>query len=777
MTEKFPGSEMQPIPARPISAYLPRVIVKFFEEIDEDAVAKELQASGLEMISDPGEVRVRRLFDALKPDELHRLVALAEERDASYRPGNLLTYFLIDCPPGVHPLDLARAMSRLPMVEEAYPDQRADDPAVTFADDPRSPNQGYLNPAPGGINAKAVWALPGGDGAAQRVIDLEQGWTLNHEDLTAHGASVLFGTVVDTSRAHGTAVLGEICAVDNTVGDVGIAPNVASVNVVSHSGALSNIPNAILTAISNLDYGNVLLLEVQLNLLPAETVPANFAAIRLATALGVVVVEAAGNGSSDLDAFTDAMGRFVLNRGSADFRDSLAIMVGAGSSAAPHARLGFSNFGSRIDCYGWGENVDSPTSNTAGAVNLYRTTFNGTSSASPIITGAALCVQGLAQAGIGLRFGPAQLRAILSNPATGTASANPATDLIGVLPDLQAIAGVLDLRPDVWLRDYVGDTGDPHSGAISASPDVILRKTAVANPQASFGQGSGTENNAGLGSEAEAGQDNYIYVRVLNRGPAAATNVDATVYWSQVATLVTPATWNLIGTVTIANVPNGNVLTVSDLLVWPSAGIPATGHYCFVAIIGNALDPGPPPTDFLNWTNYSAFIRENNNVTWRNFDVVDNDPSATGDPSEMVPLAFLLTGAHDEGRVFTLRVVARLPEGARALLEVPAFVAELFGQRADLVNRDSKAQLARLPVNPFGGFELGKAFLPAGFQAACRLLVHIPEEYRHHPFDVYLVQSLEDVEVGRVGWRLASKEWLGERDQLIGGALDTGTRK
>jgi hypothetical protein len=743
--------------------YLPRVIVKFSDEVgveDEGAIGERLAQFGIKAAFAGQELRFRHLYSALKPAELQRLVALAEERDPTYRAPNFLSYFVVDCPSGVHPLELAKEISAWPLVEEAYPDQRAEDPVVNAADDPRSGNQGYLDPSPDGVDARAVWPLPGGDGAGQRIIDLEQGWTLNHEDLTAHGATVLFGSVVNSSRYHGTAVLGEICAVDNALGDVGIAPNVASVNVVSHSGATSNIPNAIATAIANLDYGHLLLLEVQINFLPAETVPANFAAIRLATALGVVVVEAAGNGANDLDLYTDSGGLAVLNRGSADFKDSYAIMVGAANSPSPHSRWASSNFGSRIDCYGWGQNVDSTSSDSAGSTTLYTSVFQGTSSASPIVTGAALCVQGLAEASLGLRFGPVQLRAILSNAATGTASANPATDRIGVMPDLAAIAGVLSLRPDVWLRDYIGDSGDPHTGPISASPDVILRKTAVTNPQASFGQGSGTENDDTLGFEAEAGQPNYIYVRVMNRGPVAATNVTATVYWSPVATLVTPATWSLVGSVTIANVPNGNVLTVSAGITWPAASVPGTGHYCLVAIIGNADDPAPLATDFTDWTNYNRFIRENNNVTWRNFNVVDNDPSATGDPSGMVPLAFLLTGAPDKGRVFELRVVARLPEGAKLLLELPTAAADLIGLRSPFAERRGEGEVVTIPLNPFGQAEVGRAFLPAKFAAPCRLLVHIPTQSRKHPFTVHVSQFEDELEVGRVGWRLVPKRRL-----------------
>lgn len=257
-------------------------------------------------------------------------------------------------------------------------------------------------------------------------------------------------------------------------------------------------------------------------------------------------------------------------------------MVGAASSTIPHTRMNFSNFGSRIDCYGWGENVDTATSTTAMpfSTTAYTGGFSGTSSALPIVTGAALLIQGIAENGLGFRFSAWQMRALLSDPATGTPSNNPAVDRIGVMPDLQAIinGNAIGLAPDVYLRDFVGDTGGPHAGAISASPDVILRPTAEPSPQAASGEGSGTENSNTLGFQAEAGQDNFLYVRVRNRGGSDAVNVTAEVYWSPVATLLTPDLWTLVGSVMIPNVPAGDVLTVSDAIPWLSGQIPGTGH-------------------------------------------------------------------------------------------------------------------------------------------------------------------------------------------------------
>jgi hypothetical protein len=218
-------------------------------------------------------------------------------------------------------------------------------------------------------------------------------------------------------------------------------------------------------------------------------------------------------------------------------------------------------------------------------------------------------VQGLAQTSLGYRFSPRELRTILTT--NGTPSADPANDRIGVMPDLHAIItnNQLNLAPDLYLRDYVGDAGNPTSGTVSQSPDIIVRQAAIANPQGAYGAGSGTENDATLSQDINTGHDNYIYVRLLNRGGSVATSVAVDVFWSPPATLVTPNMWHKIDTAIIPSVPVSNVLTASDAIVWHSADIPASGHYCFVAVAGNAQDPKPDPTTFTSFDQYVASSR------------------------------------------------------------------------------------------------------------------------------------------------------------------------
>ena len=765
-----------------------KVVIRFREgvKLKEPNPEKQIEQQGIgpwkKLSQAFPDLKLSPVFKEPNQEMISDLIKRAVENDPTYSQVDFSVFYYVDAPPGTDLVSLVKVLLGWNSIQEAYIDQSGPDPVVNAADDPRSTSQGYLDPAPDGIDAEYAWGFTGGDGAGQRVIDLEQGWTLNHEDIVTHGASLLHGTLADSSRGHGTSVLGEVCAADNTLGCVGIVPNIASVDVVSFNG--STRPQAIMAAIQNLSFGDTLLLEAQvwLNgttlLGPIEAYDAEYEAIRLTTALGIIVIEAGGNGTNNgstpplnMDSYTTLSGRAILNRDptNPDFRDSGAIIVTAASSTAPHTRLAYAPHGKRIDCYAWGQNINTLSSDSSGSTSLYTTTFGGTSGASPIITGAALAYQGRAQEQLHFRFSPRQMRKILSDPGNGTAPATTETTQISVMPNLHNIfVNVFNVAPDVYIRDFVGDSGEPHTGSISASPDIILRPISVANPQSSFGAGSGTENDSTLGSTAEIGQNNYIYVRMLNQGGSAATNVKATVFWSPVATLVTSDLWTLVGNTTLPSVPVGEQLTVSNAIVWNSAEIPASGHYCFVGIIGNASDPAPEPADFLNWDNFRRFIRENNNVTWRNFNVVDSDPDIDDPtvPKEYKALNFLAPGAPDKARYVALEIIARLPENAKAILEVPLVFFEMLHELHQLgeVKVDKKRSVALIPINQYGYTQFGSVLFPAKSRTAMRLLIHIPKEYRDGTYQVLVKQLWNQEEIGRVTWKFAPK--LREKNRL-----------
>jgi serine protease len=317
----------------------------------------------------------------------------------------------------------------------------------------------------------------------------------------------------------------------------------------------------------------------------------------------------------------------------------------------------------------------------------------------------------------------------------------------------------------VYVRDFVGDVGDPHSGAISASPDVILVPMTVASAQAAFGEGSGTENQDNLGYEATGGQDNFVYVRAQNRGGSDAPGTSVDVFWSPPSTLVTPDLWSPLGSLALPNLPTGDTLVAAGPITWAQGDIPAPGHYCFVAILSHAQDPGPAPIDFLDWDNFRAFIRNSNNVTWRNFNVVPNVPPPG---AGMIAQQFLMAGAFDRTRRMRLEVTLRLPKGAKAELRLPEHLVEVFHpRRTPFLRKIDGDSTVGIPLNPSGVTRFPDVAFPPKVRHQLELRVHIPEEARHRSFTGWAAQFEGDEELGRVTWRFASAEDLERRDRHL----------
>ncbi|KMN42488.1 S8 family peptidase [Bacillus sp. LK2] len=441
-----------------------QIIVKFKNKINlpyEDGIEKRIKQEKNDIVlekffSEFPDLTLTRLFTSVSPDEIQSLNKSAKT-DNNTSSSNLLNYYVIQVSKHVQAEVLVEKLKQSSLIEDVYikepenitpPEVQMPNLFLNPYDDPRFENQGYLKEAPYGINAPYAWGIKGGDGKGITFADMEYGWLLNHEDLEKQNIELISGRNTDAHVGHGTSVLGIVSAEDNQIGNIGIAPK-ATVKVVSQirDDGSNNKADAILSAVNHLNAGDVLLLEAQSSYegyrdkyLPVEVQPDVFDAIRTGTDKGIVIIEAGANGWNDLDEFKNKDGKKVLNRNSKDFKDSGAIMVGAALSTVPHGRSWFSNYGSRIDVYGWGQNVDTTSADpNNSAKNLYTSSFNGTSSASPIIAGAAVSIQSIAKEHLGHHYKPSELRDILSNPNTGTQSGEPSYDRIGVLPDLKAI--------------------------------------------------------------------------------------------------------------------------------------------------------------------------------------------------------------------------------------------------------------------------------------------------------------------------------------------------
>ena len=225
---------------------------------------------------------------------------------------------------------IARDLQRQAAVWQAYVAPRPVPAAVGSEAGSRNfePAQGNLHSPPNGIGAVAVWSAAGAKGDGITICDIEGNWNRSHEDLPA-GIPLLGGTVINNVgwRNHGTAVLGEMIATPNKIGTVGIAHKAKAAVHSAIINGVFNTAGAITAAASNLKAGDAILIELQ------ATGPNNkyvamqfwddvFSAIVAATAKGITVVEAAGNGNENFD--------LAIFNGTGLQKDSGAIVVGAG---------------------------------------------------------------------------------------------------------------------------------------------------------------------------------------------------------------------------------------------------------------------------------------------------------------------------------------------------------------------------------------------------------------------------------------------------------------
>ena len=381
-------------------------------------------------------------------------------------------------------------------------------------------NQGYLGAAPDGVDATFSATVPGGDGSGIMIYDVEYNWLQTHEDLSkASGVALLLNSGDSNSppgyagcpapcdsinREHGTAVLGEMIADNDSKGVTGIAfganVGLAPVNTTNLG---YNPANAILLAVADGQPGDVIIIEQQTavcglpdpsntcaNCGPLEAVQSVFDAIQTAVANRFVVVEAAGNGGVNLD---QAACGTTFSRAT---RDSGAIIVGAGGSPinVDRERLAFSSYGGRVDLQGWGAsvmttgygtgytNADDPTN----PAFFYTSGFSGTSSATPIVAGASADLQGAAIAMFGTPLLPFQLRSLLQQ--TGSPQLGDTTQNIGPRPDLQsAIARLTVGAIDLFIIVDLSGSFMDDLPVFQAQATGIITKIATANPNVRFG--------------------------------------------------------------------------------------------------------------------------------------------------------------------------------------------------------------------------------------------------------------------------------------------------
>lgn len=311
---------------------------------------------------------------------------------------------------------------------------------------------------------------------------------------------------------------------------------------------------------------------------------------------------------------------------------------------------------------------------------------------------------------------------------------------------------------DLFLRDNLEDHGrEPLiSGSISCSPDIIIFQNELLDPEAELCNPAVQQSDT-LGEPVESGQDNFIYLRVQNRGTQP-TGGTARVFWTDSSSFPTPLLWKEItdpvNPITIPDI-NPQEMKVVGPVVWKNQDIPhvAPGqiaHYCFIGLINSGNDPAPDPkTTIHTYDEYYNFICLCNNATWKNFDVtnifkdsitnmsfaIQGWPKTTLSADLMIDLSQL---PHDIQ--VTLRILKRLSSSASL-------------ENAQLIQESATHQKYQLVAGKQAF--LRKTNLKASDKCQATLEILAPQQIADGNYRLSIAELIDGKEMGRVTRMLA----------------------
>lgn len=456
------------------------VIVKFVE-----GVAVRIGNDGWEAGAVADLAPYRQLVTGLTVERLFtRAVAdLADERAALLRlapadrplVADLNNYYRVLTDGKATTEQLVNVLNTMPLVETAYaqPDPASIRMAGTTDISPPTglfeSTQGFKGPAPIGHGYDEMRNIVGARGPDIKVGHLEGSWHFGHEDACQMVQSSVVGSqptsAWDGWRDHGDAVAGLFTADRNGYGMRGMndAADLIlgtlesdSANMISLCTAASNAGDAWQSSwVWALDSGAHA---------PVDFFQAEFDAVFVAATKGIVYCFSAGNSGNDLGDFNLYGDRYAP--GSAD---SGGVIVGGGNSGNLD-KIGFSCYGSRVDCHAWGEAIG-----TLGYGDLfgpdsqqrYTGFFGGTSGAGPIAAATAASLSNIVREQNGVQLTAFQIRDLMRTRGTPQAGGGH----VGPRVDLKKFLATQSL-PDGLMIQGDGNIGQALTVELAGSPSA-----------------------------------------------------------------------------------------------------------------------------------------------------------------------------------------------------------------------------------------------------------------------------------------------------------------
>lgn len=525
--------------AAPGSADPHEVVVKLRDDTNVTARHNRLELAS---------ASAQRRLDALVGPARTTVVAPAFTRDpkdldadrsralfAGKRTPDLTTWFRVRIDADENRDALLAELKRDPLVEHADPAPASmPQPSYPAGSDLRPLQRPLLGSGPGGMGFDEIAGLPGGLG--DRVtLAVNEGRPGAHEDLPDILGAGVWGN--DPSGAsvssHAMGTFGVLSGLRNGFGIDGVAPQ-ADTHLVYTDGAdgAAGWASILDEVFSRMHTGDVYLMEAQDGtdigpgltrdgigtFAPKTIVPIFADTIQAAVARGIIVVLPAGNGkncgpSSGYSMYCPGIDPddSGYNLDQLDIPDVGAIVVGAGiaprgttaDTTTPCAgfnpgndpvrgRVSFGSWGARtIQVQGPAGCVPTTSwPNQWEPTEMYSDGFNGTSSASAVVAGAAAALSSAYEAKTGRPLTPALARTALVAGGSPQDTTGARSGPIGPLPNVARSLDYLTTPPDTTVTWPAGtpylNTPQPSLSFASNWPSGVTFECSVGDVESDW---------------------------------------------------------------------------------------------------------------------------------------------------------------------------------------------------------------------------------------------------------------------------------------------------